>query len=142
MSATVATLLPVAPFTAKVLMFVLALASFVSGNLAYKRISSAYEEDGELPRQRYHVAINVVTVAFAATLVVGETAHEGWITLMFAIVAFVSGIFTYRSMQIQADRGDEALDTPSMHALAGFVLVLYTFYMWAWGASGIGGLLF
>lgn len=142
MSSVVATLLPVAPFTAKVLVFVLALASFVSGNVAYLKIKSAYEEHGEVPRQRYHIAINIVTVAVAATLIGGETAHAGWIVMMFATVAFVSGIFTYRSMQIQAERGDDALDTPTMHALSGFVLVLYTFYMWAWQASGLGPIIF
>ncbi|MDY6779725.1 MAG: hypothetical protein SV760_04110 [Halobacteria archaeon] len=134
--------LPIAPTTAKIAVFFLALGSLITGNIAYKRVSRAYKENDEIPRQRYHIALNVLTVLGAAYLSVGKPSHEGLLTLMFALTAFISGIFTYRSMQVQMDRGDEELDKPVMHALSGLVLVLYSGYIWIWEAIGIGGLIF
>lgn len=136
-------ILPVGAFTAKVAVSLLALLSFASGNLAWRRVKSAYEDDGEIPRQYSHVFFNVVTLLAAALLVANpETSHTGWIVLMFAVAAFVSGIFTYRGMLVQMDRGDDSLDLPSMHAAAGLVLVLYTFYTWLWELVGVGGFIF
>lgn len=136
-------LLPVGAFTAKVAVSVLALLSFVTGNLAYLRVKKAYENDGGVPRQYGHVFFNVLTLLAAALLVVDPaTSHTGWIILMFAVTAFVSGIYTYRGMLVQMDRGDETLDAPSMHAAAGLVLVLYTLYTWVWELIGVGGFIF
>lgn len=136
-------LVPVDPFTAKVGIFVLVLLSFVTGNMSYFRVKKAYSQDQEVPRQPIHIFFNILTVLGAAFLIViPETSDAGWIVLMFAVAAFVSGIFTYRSMEIQMERGDDALDAPSMHATAGLLLLLYTAYIAFWELIGIGGLIF
>ncbi|MDY7082501.1 MAG: hypothetical protein SXQ77_08885 [Halobacteria archaeon] len=110
-------LLPVSPFMLKVGVFVLALLSLVTGYTAFRSLEKEYENNQSVSRKYYHVVVNILTLLAAAVLVVGETSHEGWITLMFAVTAFISGIFTYRSMQVQMERGDDQLDKPSMHML-------------------------
>lgn len=138
-----AQILPVGASTLKIALLVLALLSTVTGLFGYKRIESEYEDSGEVSRQPLHILFNLLTVVGGVLLIVSQPSTDaGWMFTMFATVAFVSGIFTYRSMQIQMDRGDDHIDKPSMHLAAGIFLVMYAAYMSLWHMAGIGGLFF
>ncbi|MDY6775185.1 MAG: hypothetical protein SV253_03780 [Halobacteria archaeon] len=138
-----AQMLPVGANTLKIALLVLALLSTVTGLFSYKRIESEYEDSGDVSRQPVHILFNILTVVGGVLLIVNQPSTDaGWIFTMFATSAFVSGIFTYRSMQIQMDRGDDKIDKPSMHLAAGLFLVMYAAYMSLWHMAGIGGLFF
>ncbi len=138
-----AQMLPVGADTFKIGLLVLALLSTVTGLFGFWRLESEYEESGEVSRQPLHILFNILTVVGGVLLIVNHPSTDaGWIFTMFATAAFVSGIFTYRSMQIQMDRGDDEIDKPSMHLAAGLFLVRYAASMSLWHMVGIGGLIF
>lgn len=129
------------PKIVKIVVFVFAFLSFLTGNVAYFRLQKLYKKSGEINRQFYHIIFNVLTLLSAVYLTV-LAPEPGWIVLLIAIATFISGIFTYRYMQINVQKGKEKLEKPTMHAISGLILVLYTAYIWMWEAIGIGGLIF
>lgn len=128
------------PWIAKIVVFILALLSVLTGNVAYFRLKKYNNKSSRVKRQYYHIIINILTL-FGAIYLVIVAQDTGWIVLMLVLTSFITGIFTYRNMQIQAKK-DEEIGKPRVHAMAGLLLVLYTGYMWIWEAIGIGGLIF
>ncbi|MFB6283108.1 MAG: hypothetical protein ABEK59_04135 [Halobacteria archaeon] len=126
-----ASIVPVSIFTLKVAVFILAVLSFITGNIAWRKVKKQ-KESGEdvMYRQFYHVFFNALTVIGTILLIVGGAPHTGFIAFMFAVAAYISGTFTYRSIQVQWRRGDDELDKPSIHALSSIFLIAYIGYSW------------
>ena len=137
-----ASIVPVSPFVLKVAVFILAVLSFVTGNIAWRKVNKEHEAGQDLYRQFYHVFFNALTLIGTIVMIVGGASHAGVIAFMFALAAFISGTFTYRSIEIQWRRGDDELDKPTIHVLSSVFLISYLGYTWIWELIGIGGYIF